>query len=155
VPSLADILDPIAAYSFHVELDGITLAQFQEVSGLGITITPIEVKQQSLTSPMKLPVLRKVPGQVSYNDITLKRGRIVDHSFWNWMNDARSGKLAKARKSGSIIVWDYEQGIAGKWTFQRAWPTKVDVSRMAANADEVLVETIVLCVDYLEWEGMQ
>jgi hypothetical protein len=28
------------------------------------------------------------------------------------------------------------------------------MSRMAANAEEVLVETIVLCVDYIEWEGM-
>jgi phage tail-like protein len=155
VPSLADILDPIAAYSFHVEIDGMSLAQFQEVSGLGITITPIEVKQQSPTAPMKLPVLRKVPGQVSYNDITLKRGRIVDHEFWNWIHAARSGKMLKARRSGSIIAWDYEQGIAGKWTFQRAWPTSVQLSRMAANADELLVETIVLCVDYLEWEGMQ
>ena len=105
---------------------GSSLAQFQEVSGLGITITPIEVRQQSPTAPMKLPVLRKVPGQVSYNDITLKRGthrrpRVLELDQRRPRRQDRQGPQAAARSSS----WDYEQGIAGKWTFQRAWPTSV------------------------------
>ncbi len=150
-----DLLDPIAAFSFHVEIDGISLAQFQEVSGLGITVNPIEVRQQAIAAPWKLPMLRKVPGQVSYNDITLKRGRIADPSFWNWIHTARQGLVSKARKSGSLICFDFSHGEVARWTFERAWPTKVEISTMAAGADEVLVESITLCVDYLSWNDMK
>ena len=48
-------IDPIASYSFHVEIDSITIAQFNEVSGLSIQIGVIEHRANKLTSQ---PVLK-------------------------------------------------------------------------------------------------
>ena len=36
------LVDPLASYSFGVEISGVTIAQFKEVSGLGISISVIE-----------------------------------------------------------------------------------------------------------------
>jgi phage tail-like protein len=47
--------DPLPAYRFHVEIGGIRRAGFRQVSGLDITIEPIEAPEGGRREPAKLP----------------------------------------------------------------------------------------------------
>jgi phage tail-like protein len=133
--------DPIAGYAFHVEIDSITLAQFKEVDGLSIETTVIEHRENKLTG---MPVLRKLPGNVKFSDITLKRGKINDKAFWEWIKKVQDGDIDSARKNGSIVLFDYKHGEVSRFNFEKGWPSKVEVGTLQAGADDVLLETVTI-----------
>jgi len=49
------VVDPLASYSFGVEISGVTIAQFKEVTGLGVAIGVIENRQNQVGG---LPILQ-------------------------------------------------------------------------------------------------
>src|ERR1035438_3718579 len=77
------VLDPLAIYSFGVEITGVTIAQFKEVSGLGMVVSVIEHRANQIGGQ---PVLQKLPGSVHYDDIHLSRGKVSDPAFWAWIS---------------------------------------------------------------------
>ena len=138
--------DPIAGYAFHVEIDGITLAQFKEVDGLSIEISVIEHKENKMGG---LPVLKKLPGHVKYSDITLKYGKINTKNFWDWIKQVQDGDIDGARKNGSVVLYDYKRGEVGRFNFEKGWPSKVEVGGPKADGDEVLIETVTIAHEKL------
>jgi phage tail-like protein len=139
--------DPLANYSYFVEIQGKTAAQFKTCEGASIKIGVIEHRENKLTG---LPVLKKLPGHVSYSDITLKRGKINDKLFWDWIKDVQDGNIDAARKEGSIILYDFVHGEVGRYNFFGAWPSTVELGSLDASADEVLLETVVITLEKLE-----
>src|SRR5262249_29606129 len=71
--------DALAGYSFSVEIDGVSIAQFRELSGLSAEIQVIEHRENKVKG---LPVLKKLPGHQKYGDLTLKRGRTDNKALW-------------------------------------------------------------------------
>ncbi len=140
-------IDPIASYSFHVEIDSITIAQFKEVSGLSIAIGVIEHRANKLTGQ---PVLKKLPGAVHFEDIVLRRGKVNDTAFWTWMKTVQDGKIDEARKNGSIVLFDYAHGEVSRFNFQEGWPSKVEIGKLQAGADSVLLESVTITHEHLE-----
>jgi phage tail-like protein len=67
---MASRVDPYAGYNFSVELDGMTRAGFRECSGLENSQNAGEYREGT----DKNPSARKIPGLVTYSDITLSRG---------------------------------------------------------------------------------
>ena len=61
--------DPYRGYNFLVEIDGITQAGFQEVSGLDASTDPVDYREGNDPNHV-----RKLPGLNKYTAITLKRG---------------------------------------------------------------------------------
>jgi phage tail-like protein len=141
------LLDPLATYSFGVEIDGITIAQFKEVSGLGISIGVIENRGNQ---PGALPVLQKMPGSVKYDDIHLSRGKVSDPAFWDWIKTVQEGKIDQARKDGAVILYDYSRGEVTRFNFFGGWPSRVEIGKLSAGADSVLLESVVIAIERLE-----
>ena len=141
------VLDPLASYSFGVEITGVTVAQFKEVSGLGISITVIENRANQVGGQ---PVLQKLPGSVKYEDIHLSRGKVADPAFWTWMKTVQEGKIDQARKDGSIILFDYARGEVTRFNFFNGWPSHVEIGKLSAGADQVLLESVTITIERLE-----
>lgn len=141
------VLDPLASYSFGVEISGVTIAQFKEVSGLGVTIGVIENRAQQVGGQ---PLLQKLPGAVHYDDIHLSRGKVQDPAFWTWINTVQEGKIDQARKDGSFVLFDYAHGEVTRFNFFGGWPSRVTIGKLSAGADEVLLESVVIVVERLE-----
>lgn len=140
-------LDPLASYCFHVEITGVTIAQFKTVTGLSISMGIIEHRSNKLKG---LPVLRKLPGSVSYSDIVLSRGKINDPAFWTWIKTVQDGKIDEARKDGSIVLFDYGHGEVTRFNFTAGWPSKVEIATLDATQDAVLLETVTITHEKLE-----
>lgn len=141
------VIDPLASYSFGVEISGVTIAQFKEVNGLGITVGVIENRAQQLGGQ---PLLQKLPGSVHYDDIHLSRGKVADPAFWSWIQTVQEGKIDQARKDGSIVLFDYAHGEVTRFNFFGGWPSRVEIGKLSAGADQVLLESVVIAVERLE-----
>ena len=89
--------DALGNYAFQIEVDGVTLAQFKEVSGLSAEIQVIEHKENK---PGAIPVIKKLPGAQKWGDITLKRGKTNDPGWWDWIKEVQEGKIDSARRNG-------------------------------------------------------
>jgi phage tail-like protein len=133
--------DPIATYAYHVEIDSITVAQFKQVSGLSISVGVIEHRSNKL---MGQPIMKKLPGAVTFENIVLARGKVADQAFWSWIKLVQDGKVSEARKSGSIVLFDYAHGEVNRFNFEQGWPSKIEVGRLEAGADSVLLETVTI-----------
>ena len=139
--------DPIATYAYHVEIDSITIAQFKQVSGLSISVGVIEHRANKLLGQ---PIMKKLPGAVKFEDIVLSRGKVADQAFWSWIKLVQDGKVSEARKTGSIVLFDYAHGEVSKFNFHEAWPSRVEVGKLQAGADTVLLETVHITHERLE-----
>ena len=138
-----DIPDPFGNYNFLVELDGITRAAFQEVSGFDSTIDVIEHREGGEnTTP------RKLPGMTKYSNIVLKWGITDDRELYDWHRQAVLGNLE--RKNGSIVLLGRAGEEVARWNFVRAWPTKYDGPDLNAEGNDVAIETLELAHEGIE-----
>ncbi len=133
--------DALAGYRFSIEIDGVTIAQFREVSGLSAEIQTIEHRENK---PKGLPVLKKLPGARKYGDITLKRGRTDSNDLWAWIKTVQDGKIDDARKNGSVVLYDYAGTEKSRFNFLNAWPSKVSLGSLQAGGNDVLVEEVTI-----------
>jgi phage tail-like protein len=129
--------DALAGYSFSVEIDGVMVAQFKEVSGLSAEIQTIEHRENTMKG---LPVLKKLPGALKWGDLTLKRGRTDSTALWDWIKQVQDGDVDGARKNGSVVLYDYKHGEVSRFNFQNGWPSKVSLGSLQAGGNDVLVE---------------
>lgn len=132
---VGDRTDPYRSYNFLVEIDGITRAGFQECSGLDTSQDPIDYREgiDPLTT-------RKLPGLVTYSNISLKWGITDDSELWDWRNDVMQGSV-KA-KNGSIVLMDDTGEEKLRWNFTNGWPTKWTGPTFNSTGSDVAVETL-------------
>jgi len=133
--------DALANYAWQIEVDGITLAQFKEVSGLSIEISVIEHQENK---PKGIPVMKKLPAAQKFSDITLKRGMTTDKGWWAWVKEVQEGKIDKARRGAAIVLYDYERGEKMRFNITNAWPSKISIGSLQAGGSEVTVEEVTL-----------
>jgi phage tail-like protein len=137
--------DPYPALNFSVELDGVSVAHFAEVSGLEVTIDVIEYRNGSedITA-------RKLPGLAKYANITLKRGIVGDLSLWQWLSTVRHG--AAERRNGVIALLDERREPVLRFRFRRGWPCKWAGPGLNARSNEIAIETLEICHEGLDIE---
>ena len=128
--------DPYTGFNFLVEIDGITVAAFKQVSGLGSETEVIEYRAGS----DKANTVRKLPGLTRYANIVLKRGVTKDAQLWNWRKTVEQG--IADRRNGSIVLLDEARSEILRWHFSNGWVAKFSGPDLNAQANEVAIETI-------------
>jgi phage tail-like protein len=137
-----DRLQVLPGHQFAVEIDGINRAGFQQVSGLEITVETTEYNEGGRSSPLK------IPGLVTYTDITLRYGVIRDPELYDWIKAVVNGDVR--RRDGSVVQLDSGGTEVYRWNFFDAWPTKLTAGEFNAQTSSVLVDVLVLAHERLE-----
>lgn len=145
MPDTGDRNDPYGAFNFLVEIDGVTVAAFSEVSGLTTESDVIEYR----TGAEDITV-RKLPGLKKFGNITLKRGYTATDDLWKWRKEVMDG--ATTRHSGTIVLLNEARQAAIKWTFREGWITKLEGPSFNAKTSDVGVETAEVAHEGLEME---
>src|SRR5215475_3351102 len=101
-------VDPFRNFKFKLEIQGIQQAGFSECSGFGSNIEVVEYREGGETS-----TVRKLPGKVSYPDITLKWGVTTSRELYDWHATAVSGQVQ--RKNGSIVLLGDDNTEKVRW----------------------------------------
>lgn len=147
MPQLFGEYDALTSHIYQVEIDGINLGQFQEVSGISIERQVIEHRA---TLPGGREVIRKLPGPTKFGDISLARGMTDDAALYDWIQEVVEGRVDAARRNGSVVEYDTQYAEVSRWNFTNAWPSKWEAPSHKANATEVAVEKITLTVESIE-----
>jgi phage tail-like protein len=133
--------DAVAGYLWQIEIDGVTIAQFKEVSGISTEVQVIEHRENKAGG---VSVLKRLPGLVSGGQVTLKKGKTADHSLWQWLKQVQDGDIAGARKNGSVVLYDYGHGEVARYNFTAGWPSRVSLGTLQAGGNDVLLEECMI-----------
>jgi phage tail-like protein len=133
--------DAVAGYAWQIEIDGVTIAQFKELSGVSTEVAVIEHRENKAGG---IPVLKKLPGHVSSGDLTLKKGKTQDPTLWQWHQLVQAGAMSDARRNGSVVLYDYARGELARFNFVNAWVSKVSIGGLSAGANDILLEECVI-----------
>jgi phage tail-like protein len=135
--------DPFKNYSFLVEIDGIARAAFSKVSGLSGAAEVIEYREGTdVTST------RKLPGLITYDNVTLKRGITTSRELYDWWRTVVTGTLQ--RRNVAIVLLDDSRTEVLRWFLREAWIAKFEVGPLKAKGNDVLIESIELAHEGFE-----
>ena len=129
---------PFLSFNFRVEIDGLTVGAFREVTGLSGDSTVVEYRDGSDA----VRSVRKGPGLHSFPNITMKRGYTTNRELWDWYRNIANG--ISDTRNGSIILQNESHQDVLRWDFVNAWIKKIDGPSFNATANEIAIETVEL-----------
>jgi phage tail-like protein len=138
--------DPISASRFSLVVDGVQIATFSELSGMS---SDIEASEYWETKGDAVNV-KKVAGKTHPPTVTLKRGMNGSLELWSWHEAVRTGSLAAARRSCSLVMSNAEGQVVARYWLEKAWPSKIELAGLKAGASEALMETVTLTAEYIQ-----
>jgi phage tail-like protein len=134
---VAERKDPYLSYRFLVEIEGLVVGGFSEVSGLQAETQVEEYREGGVND-----FIHRLPKETRYPNLVLKRGITDSEVLWKWHQDVVNGKVI--RKSGYIILLDSEGNEKWRWSFIDAYPAKWVGPDLKADSSTVAFETIEL-----------
>jgi phage tail-like protein len=129
--------DPYGGYNFYVEWDGIIHAGFRECDGLDSKQAATEYREG--TDPL---TKRKLPGLISYSQITLKRGITDNQELWAWRESVMKGNVV--RRNISIVLMNDAGAEKLRWNLTNCWPSSWSGPHFNATSDDVAIEQLEL-----------
>jgi phage tail-like protein len=134
---------PATSFGFSVHING-EQCSFSEVTGLSEETQLIEYRHgdSKVFSPIKMPGLQKV------GNVTLKKGVFQkDTVFWQWYSKIAMNTVT--RTTVVINLLDESGNSMMSWTLNNAFPVKISAPELAADANEVTVESIEIAYETL------
>ncbi len=125
-------------------------AAFQEVTGISKTLNTEEI-----VSGGENRFKYRLPTQVSFENLTLKRGIVLMKSpLIDWCQQTLDNGLAMAIKPKDVIVklLNADGQACQSWTFVKAYPVKWSVSELSSEKNALLIETMELSFQYFNLE---
>jgi len=129
---------------------------FMECSGFKSTQEVIEVTEVTAQKWGKngksrgRNVTTKIPGNVNYTNMTLRRGLTISMTLWNWLQAVQDGHWGKQRRDGSLVIYNQASQEQFRFEFKGAWPTGYTISDVNATGGELEVEEIEVAVEELK-----
>ncbi|RKN75973.1 phage tail protein [Paenibacillus ginsengarvi] len=127
--------DAIGAFRFKVELDGLLVGGFSEVTGVGSETEVMEFPEGGLNTHVHYWIK-----QTKYTRIVLKRGMTQSSELWDWYDGVAGGNVQ--RKNGSVILYNHGGNEICRWNFFEAFPVKWIGPSLNAAGNSLAVESI-------------
>ena len=128
--------DPYLAFNFKVEITGLVVGGFSEVSGLQVETEVEDYREGGLNH-----YVHKLPGPSRYpTNLTLKHGLTDIDGLWKWHQEVVQGLIK--RKKVSILLYDSARKEKWRWDFDGALPVKWIGPELRAGSTDVAVESI-------------
>lgn len=132
--------DPYMGYNFLVEVGGVVLGGFSEVSGLGSQIELESYNEGGLNK-----YVHQFPKHTTHSNLVLTRGLIHTDLFFLWY--AGMVKREIERLNGTIILLSSKHSAqipVMYWSFEKAYPVKWEGPDLNASTENIAVEKIEL-----------
>src|SRR5260370_7551881 len=98
---MAEAKDGLISSFFSLEITGKMVGAFREVTNLGSENAVVEDKSRG---PDGKYIIKKIPGTLKWNDITLKQGLTNNMDMWKWPNLVHQHKTTTARPTHSLTT---------------------------------------------------
>jgi phage tail-like protein len=133
--------DPLVAFKFGLEISGKLSGFFTSVNGIG---SESEVVEHKIVSEKGETIIQKIPGRLTWTEVSLKRGVTSNIDIWNWRKLVVDGKIDDARTNCSIIAYDQSQKEIARWNFENAWPSKVVGPELDSSSTNYMIEDVTI-----------
>jgi len=134
--------DPFKSYVFRIEIDGIEVFGFREVSGLSNKTDVFEYQEGGENQ-----YTHKFVGQTTFSNLILKKGVVLDNWVYEWRELVIDGNIKEALRTISIILVGGETSEDNRiWKFYDVWPCKWESSKFDAMNDGLVIETLELAL---------
>jgi phage tail-like protein len=132
----------VTAATFLFEVDGTEIGRFMEISGLEVSVETEDVAEGGQNS-----FVHKLPGRMTWPNITLKRGITQTDSLLEWLNDSSGEKFAAngntlTRSSAAITLVGPSGTRLRAWEFDGAFPVKWTGPSFAVSSTDMAVEEL-------------
>jgi phage tail-like protein len=138
--------DALTAARFSITIDGYEIASFSELSGITTEVEAVDF----LESSDKEVIFKKLPGKRKPPTVVLKRGKNNSMELWAWHEAVLMGDIVAARKSCSLVMYNYDGKPVARYHMEHAWPAKLEIGALKAGASEVLMETVTLVCESIQ-----
>jgi len=138
------VVDPYRAFNFKLEIKGVVEGHFTDCSGLAVRVHPIRYREGGTGQ-----VVRAIPGQVEYSEVSLRYGLTKSRELWDWFLKSVQGTVE--RRNVSVIMLE-PNGVdeALRWNLLNAWPSEWRGAALDALGREAAIEELKLAFDTLE-----
>lgn len=130
-------LDPFPVFNFAVEIEGLLVGGFSEVSGLRSEIQVEDYQEGGVND-----FIHQLPARTTHANLVFKHGLTGVSTLWNWYYNTTRGIIQ--RKNGTIVLLDPQQIPVMWWNFRNALPVSWSGPEFSATSDEIGVEVIEL-----------
>jgi phage tail-like protein len=145
---MADREDPLVAFKFGLEIEGKLSGYFTSVGGIGSESEVVEHK--IVDSDTGETIIQKIPGRLTWTEVSLKRGVTSSVDVWEWRQQVVDGKIDDARTNCSIIAYNQANEEIARWNFENAWPSKVTGPDMDSGGTDYMVEDMTIVHEGME-----
>ena len=138
---------PFSAFNFAVEItvpglpDELCSAAFAECDGLEMTMDVKTIKDGGNNA-----TLVRLPGQLAFGTLTLKRGMTASFDLWDWFGAVvRDPSL---RASGEVVVFAPDRSTErARFVLGRCLPTKLKAPPLNARDGAIAIEELQLAYE--------
>ncbi len=128
--------------AFALTIDNVEIGVFREISGLEVSI-----QTQDIVEGGQNAFVHKVPGRMSWPNITFKRGLTQADNLFKWLNDCSGDGFAKEsnaldRKTGAIVVVDNTGKPLRSWNLIDVFPVKWTGPSFSTDGTNALEESL-------------
>ncbi|RLT42158.1 MAG: phage tail protein [Chloroflexi bacterium] len=142
---MAEIVSRAVSWRYYITIDGITAAEFIECNGLTATRESKGIPEGGRTNYEV-----KLPGNISYSNVTLKRG-LIDLQLLDWLLKNASQNTVKPELKNITISLANESGEAAyTWNIFHAYPVKWSGPQLSADSNELSMEELELTYTYFQ-----
>lgn len=127
--------DAQPVHRFYIQIDGVNLAIFMEISGLQVETDTFEYIEGGNNG-----FVHKLPGQTRVGNITCKRGLAATNELFSWYMKVASGIIE--RRNLSVIIYKLDGSEMRRWNFFDAYPVRWVGPSLNADVTDAAVESI-------------
>ena len=137
-------------FKFVVRIEGVAVAAFQKASELSVEAAKVEYFEGGSLIP------DKSPGRLTFSDVTLERGVTNDRDLYDWFLEVATAASDTGlnepdyRRTMDIEQLDRLGNVIRTWRLFNAWPQKFMAGEWDKEADENVIESVVLTYDYFD-----
>ncbi|MCH8280914.1 MAG: phage tail protein [Chloroflexi bacterium] len=133
--------DPLIGAHFALDVDGVVSAYFKEATGFN---NSSEVITHQAVDDKGRSVIQKLPGDLTWDDIVLRRGISDDKSLWDWRQKVIEGNVGEARANGSVIMYNTSNEEVARFDFINGWPSGWKGPDVNAEDQTIAIEEITI-----------
>ena len=130
-------LDPLLAYNFVVEIDGLLTGGFTSVAGLDSQVELESYREGGVNG-----YVHQFPKGTGYSNLVLTHGLTASDFLWAWYRDVTQGKIK--RRNCTIMILNARRLPTMWWTVKQAYPVKWSGPSLKADQDAIAFEQVEL-----------
>ena len=145
--ALMSVARPGHAQSYvGIEVEGHFTTFTTGAAGIGSESETIE---QKVVDEFGNTIIRKLPGRLTYLDITTERGLTTNTDLADWRKLVEDGLVESARANTTVTAFDQTGATVAVWIGSNCWPSRIE-SLAPDPISNLPVEKLVIVCEGLE-----